>query len=85
MSDQKTSPVPGRVEAALSFLGHCRWVEMDDTARRELTPEEAGVRRAALEVLRLYFVCEMDFGDAPPSRHGRDEDGDAPVVVTTPT
>lgn len=84
MSTDKTSSIPGRIEAALSFLGHCRWVETDDTSRRDLTPGEQRVCDAALEVLRHYFTGEMDFGDAPITARKNDEDGEQPSLVESP-
>lgn len=75
MSKDSRSGLPGRVDAALEYLNHCRWIEQDDTAKRELSGLEERVRGSALEVLRLYFAGEMNFGDAPVHRR-EDEDGE---------
>ena len=72
--------VPARVQAALDYLEHCRWLtEQDDAAipARSLSPKEERVMNAALQVLSTYFLGEMDFGDAPPRRdadRGDDDD-----------
>lgn len=79
--------MPGRVRAALEYLGYCvSATQVYDCTqeRNELTEPEAAVRHAALDVLRLYFLGEMDYGDAPPRppREPPDDLG-APVPVTT--
>jgi hypothetical protein len=74
--------VPARVVTAMEFLRIFhdlpRHAVHPDMVRREhaLTPEEVITYRAALEVLRLYFTSEMDFG-GPPARSA-DEPRPAP-------
>lgn len=80
MSDKKRTMLPGRVQAALEYLDYCHWALHTcdiSTPARGLSAAEVGVQKAALEVLRSYFQCEMDFGDAPPTppRHDGDEQG----------
>lgn len=81
-----TSLMPARVAAAFTFLGYCESVthQCDPaTVKYELSATEALVKQAALEVLRLYLVGEMDFGDAPASARDPRDEGDhgaAPLV-----
>lgn len=79
--------MPGRIRAALDYLGYCT-----DTTRaydciqdrHELSPAQAAVQAAALDVLRMYFQGEMDYGDAPPRPPSEPpESPPAPVPVHT--
>lgn len=61
--------LPPRVRAAFEFLDFCTseshlGIEGEP---RDLTAKEAAVRNAALDVLHLYLMGEMDYGDCPPS------------------
>ena len=91
MSTKSTSQpaIPARVQAAIDFLEHCRWLTEQDsefTPPRKLTPLEQSVADAALRVLGSYFHGEMDFGDTPPrvDRRPDESGGDAPAPVPTP-
>lgn len=81
----QTAP-PGRVQAALQFVGMMldkeRGGSAFDVGQRtpgDLSKCEAKTRDAALEMLRLYFAGEMNFGDAavtpnaPPDDPGERE------------
>lgn len=66
-------PVPGRIDAALTYLRHAESVKNPapsfDGARvesRDLSPAEQRVEDAALKCLADYFECRADFGDDPP-------------------
>lgn len=65
-------PIPGRVDAALSFLYHAERVENPSPdfdgnrhEARDLSAREQKVQTAALDVLLDYFECKADFGDDP--------------------
>lgn len=76
---QNSGVMPARVTAAFTFLGYCESVTHQcdpTTARYELSPTEVKVKLAALEVLRLYLVGEMDFGDAPALPRNPGDNGD---------
>lgn len=80
MSSDTTTKLPARVQAALDFINHTRWVTQQDDASippRSLTKLEQSVETAALRTLQSYFLGEMDFGDAPPvTRRKPDDDGE---------
>lgn len=89
MATENSSSVPPRVQAALDYLSHVRWVTQQDDASipaRTLSPLERSVESAALRTLQSYFLCEMDFGDAAPIRSSRreEDDGEAPVLASQP-
>ena|SRR5688572_10366088 len=75
MSDMQTVEkfeyVPGRIEAAMRYVHHCRLLTEaihccgGSTQGRDLTASERAAYEAALGAIRLYFVGEMDFGGAP--------------------
>jgi len=68
-TDHKQPAIPARVQAAIDYLEHCRWLsEQCDTSipARTLTTLEQSVADAALRLLSSYFLGEMDFGDMPP-------------------
>jgi hypothetical protein len=79
---ERSDPVPARVRAALQYIYHCHEItnpsEVGVPGRSLVAPEQVVYDRA-LDVLRLYFACEMDYGDAPPRRsEERGEDGKSP-------
>lgn len=79
--------MPGRVRAALEFMDYCVSATQSydcSMQRQELSTREIAVRDAALDVLRLYFMGEMDYGDAPP-RPPQDPPDDAPAPVPVKT
>lgn len=85
----ETRSLPPRIQAALDYLSHTRWVTAQDDASipaRVLSPLERSVESAALRTLQSYFLGEMDFGDAAPIKSStRNEDeGDAPVPAPQP-
>ena len=86
-SNESSSEIPARVQAALSFLGHCHSKQHTCDAMIPavgLMPAERVVERHALEVLSLYFSGEMDYGDVPPATRPRqppDEDRPAQPVL----
>ncbi len=89
MSDMQTVEkfeyVPGRIEAAMRYVHHCRLLTEaihccgGSTQGRDLTASERAAYEAALGAIRLYFAGEMDFGGAPmrlperPERPGEQE------------
>ncbi len=78
--------LPPRVQAALSYLSYCSYItNQSDVAipPRQLSAGERAVMNGALRVLAMYFSGEMDYGDAPPSGPGPEEDesGGAGVPV----
>ena len=80
-------PLPPRVQAALAYLAHCESLTYQgDTSvpARALGEDGERVRRSALRVLSLYFECEMDFGDVPPTSGTRDDEEEPPARVETP-
>lgn len=68
---EKFEYVPGRIDAAMRFIEHCRYLTEaisccgGSTQGRELTTSERAAYEAALGAVRLYFAGEMDFGGAP--------------------
>lgn len=76
---QNSGVMPARVTAAFTFLGYCESVTHQcdpTTAKYELSATESLVKKAALEVLRLYLVGEMDFGDTPATARDPRDNGD---------
>lgn len=76
--------MPGRVRAALEYLQYCLTATHPydcTTERTQLGQPESAVRHAALDVLRLYFSGEMDYGDAPPTRPQDPPEPTAPIPV----
>jgi hypothetical protein len=80
--------IPPRVQAALSFLGHCR--EKSHTCdplvpAPGLSKRERAVEDSALQVLSQYFLGEMDFAERPAQAPPRPDEGEGeapqPVVV----
>ena len=66
-------PVPGRVDAAMSYLRFAEDLKNPpprfDGQRiepQDLSDSEQATRDAALDVLRRYFTGEAHFGDDPP-------------------
>jgi hypothetical protein len=69
MRNDTPRSVPPRIQVALDFLTHTRWVTQQEDASvpaRSLTPLEKAVESAALRTLQSYLLGEMDFGDVPP-------------------
>jgi hypothetical protein len=68
---EKFEYIPGRIEAAMRYVEHCRTLTEainccgGSTQGRELTASERAAYEAALGAMRLYFAGEMDFGGAP--------------------
>lgn len=68
---EKFEYVPGRIDAAMRFVEHCRLLTEavhccgGSKEGRDLTASERGAYEAALNAMRLYFAGEMDFGGAP--------------------
>ena len=80
-------PIPGRVEAAITFLRLADWVRnplpvFDGMKQepRDLTQVEQKVEDAALAVLLDYFACKADFGDDPPRLSTEDKDRATAIV-----
>jgi hypothetical protein len=81
--------VPARVQAAQSFL---HWFQgragQTPFGGTETPPEpskkELAAYHSALEIMRQYFSCEMDFGDCQPTtiRYDSPDDPKEPVPVT---
>lgn len=86
MTHRQPIEMPGRVRAALEFLDYCVSATQSfdcSTQPQELSRHETAVRDAALDVLRLYFMGEMDYGDAPP-RPPEDPPDEMPAPVPVP-
>jgi hypothetical protein len=68
---EKFEYVPGRIDAAMRFVEHCRMLTESvhccggSTQGRDLCASERAAYEAALNAMRLYFAGEMDFGGAP--------------------
>lgn len=70
--------VPGKIEAAQRFLHYINSVRRPASGsmfnssgdmpsqEQELSKREQAAYDAALDVMILYFRCEMDFGDTNP-------------------
>lgn len=74
---KSTFALPSRVQAALDYLNYCHWATHQCDASipaRSLSNVEVGVQNSALQVLRLYFDGEMDYGDAPPAPSPPEDD-----------
>lgn len=80
--------IPGKVQAAMDFVQRCNDVVnpiscCTEAKGRPLSPSEQSVFEAALGVLRLYFLGEMDFespragGDNAPADAAKLGQGDA--------
>lgn len=60
--------IPPRVIASMKFIDTCNTLTEPccwGRPGRILTKHEARVHNAALEVLRMYFIGEMDYQDTP--------------------
>jgi hypothetical protein len=79
----KHNSLPPRVQAALDYIDHTRWITQQFSPAitpRALTPLEQSVETAALRTLQSYFLGEMDYGDAPPVTTAKRDDDDQPPV-----
>lgn len=83
MGNETPRHVPARIQVALDYLAHTRWVTQQDDASipaRTLSGLEKAVESAALRTLQSYLMGEMDFGDVPPTTPRRGED-DPPATA----
>ncbi len=82
MAHNNYGTIPGRIQAAQSFLERYLYV-VDPPAcwgggGRELTRAEQAAYDAAIQAMRLYLSGEMDFGDRPISPPAEEEPACAP-------